>query len=189
MSMKGAALVLGLSLCGSAPAAAQGAGTIVPPPPPAGSFTPPLPTAPPAPVYAPTPPVYAPAPPVYNSYGTGYSTGYPGVAQEQLASARTLRNVGITLTVIGGALALSGTIALIAWADNGSEGARVYGAIGMLTGLPLLGAGIPLTVVGQRRVTAARQAGAYGLSTPRLSPMLAFDPARRSGLSGLALSF
>ena len=75
-------------------------------------------------------------------------------------SGRTLRIVGIVLTITGIAVAVIGVVPLIMAANDRNPEANWYwGGISMGCAVPFLGSGIPLWAVGAARMNRAAQQG------------------------------
>jgi hypothetical protein len=194
-------------------------GYYTPPPgqPVPGYYTPP----PGQPVVVQPPPVYYAPPsaqPVPGYYPPPAAGGpVDPAAQQMYHSGRALRRAGKPLTIIGAVLMPLGLIVAVAGsvsgaltavndcsistssgcANRGVTGAVVayYGGLGMtVVGVAMLGAGIPLWVVGQRRMNQARSLGAVGLAldTPRLHLQPLYLPNSSTlagGTAGLSFAF
>jgi hypothetical protein len=177
-----------------------------------GYYTPPPGQPVPAPAYAPQPqpvPGYYPQP----------APGAPAdpAAQQMYNQGRSLRRAGKPLTIIGAVLmplglivAVSGVIAGTTTAaidctgssspsclNRGISGGAIayYSGLGMtVVGVAMLGAGIPLWVIGQRKMNNARSMGAVGLAldTSRLHLAPLYLPSSNTlagGTAGLSFQF
>lgn len=190
-------------LSAAAPAMAQ---NVVPPPAPVyGQPAPVYAPPPPAPVYGQPPPnaqpYYAPPPgqPAYGYQPQPY--GDPGQAAQMWHSGRRLKSVGQGLAITGIILLPLGTILAIAGlfttvsdcvststtcGGRTTAGAAMYGigVAGIILSFPLMGAGIPLWVIGGSRMNRARRMGYMGLN---LHPSLQLGPQGVSN-ANMALS-
>lgn len=186
------ALACVATLAAAAPAQAQ---NVVPPPAPV--YAPP----PPAPVYGqPAQPYYAPPPaqPAYGYAQPAYAN--PGQAAEMYHSGRRLKGAGMGMAITGIVLIPLGLTLMVAgvftvYGDcyttgcstgRTPTGAALYGVgvAGLILSLPLMGVGIPLWVIGGRRMNQARRMGYMGLN---LHPSLQLGPGGVNN-ANLALS-
>lgn len=175
-----------------------------------GYYTPPPGQPVPAPMYAP------PAQPVPGYYPPPAPGGpVDPAAQQMYNQGRSLRRAGKPLTIIGAVLMPLGLIVAVSGlvggavtvvectgtssscVNRGVTGAAIayYSGLGMsVIGVAMLGAGIPLWVIGQRKMNNARSLGAVGLALdmPRLhlSPLyLPNSNTLAGGTAGLSFQF